>query len=99
MLDDNKPMKIEFENGSKIITIESGTNIRSKIKYYELESEEQHMKELVGIMNKGIEIINNSPRLDTIDINFPSDLFSIGIIIGTILANVIFWLGYTNRIF
>ena len=91
---------IELEKGSKIITIESGTNIISKPKLMTLaeynlrmvldkfkididklysqsidknendkyKSEEQYMKELV-------EIFNNSPRLDTINVNFPSELF------------------------
>ena len=41
MSNNEEPTVIELENGSKITTIESGTNIRSKIRYYELEVDEE----------------------------------------------------------
>ena len=88
MLDNNKSITIEFENGSIVKSIpNTGKVVRGKIRTYSTEdeiaelssknktiiydensSDEQDMKELVDIINEGIEIYKNNPMPQYISI-------------------------------
>ena len=56
MLDDNKPMKIEFENGSVIESLpNTEKSVRGKIRTYEVYQSKEEIQLVLDLCNKSVE--------------------------------------------